>query len=52
MDRDDQLVVRIQTLRDGEEQGDPVHVHLHTLPGQSGLRIVGVDRWRTGSLGA
>lgn len=43
-----QLVVRIQTLRAGKPVGEPTHVHIAQTP-DAGLRIIGIDRWRTGS---
>jgi hypothetical protein len=46
---DEQLLVRIQTLRAGRPLGDPTHVHIADVAGP-GLRIIGIDRWRTGSI--
>ena len=42
-----QLVVRIQTLHAGKPIGEPTHVHIAQTG--SGPRIIGIDRWRTGS---
>jgi hypothetical protein len=46
----EQAVVRIQALREGRRLGDPTHVHLVPVRGGQGWRIVGIDRWRTGSV--
>ena len=43
-----QLVVRIQTLHAGKPVGEPTHVHI-ARTADSGPRIIGIDRWRTGS---
>jgi hypothetical protein len=47
---EDQLVIRIQTMRSGRPLGDPVHVHLDAWDDSGALHIVGVDRWNTGKL--
>jgi hypothetical protein len=43
----EQLLVRLQTLREGRPLGQPAHVHLAD-PDGAGLRIIAIDRWRTG----
>ena len=48
--KDDQLVIRIQTMRSGRRLGDPVHVHLDSWDDSGTLHIVGIDRWHTGKV--